>query len=561
MTVGFTMLSVFRPHPICLALGALLLAHSSAFAQQAPDAGRILQDLQVPQQTLPESLKLQIDTPPATSATSDQGPQVQLASVRFQGASRIDEARLQGVVAPALGQVHSIAGLRALADRVSAFYREQGYPFARAYLPAQRLSDGVLLIEIIEGRYGRIGTSGADAKLNEQALRFLAPLQSGEVIANEELERTVLILSDQPGVRIRPVVRPGANVGTGDLDVEVQATPPLTGRLTVDNHGNRYSGQHRVTAEASWNSPFMLGDRLSAAVLATDESLYFGQLGYSRPLGAGGWRGDIGYAVSDYTLGAEFAALQATGRAEVATIGASYPLFRSNRVNVLLSAQLQHKDMRDEYRSTATVNDKSGTVLPVSIQFDARDSWLGGGITYGNLAWTHGRLSLDRAAQQTLDAQTARTAGNFSKVNLDLTRLQALPRGFVLSARVSAQWAGKNLDSSEDFVLGGSTGVRAYPRGEGAGDEGIVGQLELRYGNGALVPYAFWDAGQSTTNRRPWQVTDNHRSLSGGGLGVRSTHGRWALDGSIAWRHSGGDAASDTQQRNPRVWLSVGYRF
>jgi hemolysin activation/secretion protein len=561
MTVGFTMFSKFRPHPICIALGTLLLAHGSAFAQQAPDAGRILQDLQVPQQTLPESLNLQFDTPPAAGAVSDQGPQVQLTSVRFQGASRIDDARLQAVVAPALGQGHSIASLRALADRVTAFYREQGYPFARAYLPAQRMSEGALLIDIIEGRYGRVGTSGNNADVNEQAQRFLAPLKSGEVIANDELERAVLILSDQPGVRIRPVVRPGASVGTGDLDVEVQTTPALVGRLTVDNHGNRYSGQNRVTAEASWNSPFMLGDRLSAALLATDESLYFGQLAYSRPLGAGGWRGDIGYAVSDYTLGAEFASLRATGRAEVASVGASYPLIRSNRANLLLSAQLQHKDMRDEYRTTSTVTDKTSTVLPVSVQFDVRDSWLGGGITYGHLLWTHGRLSLDSPTQRALDALTARTAGSFNKVNLDLTRLQSLPGGFVLSGRVSAQWAGKNLDSSEDFVLGGSTGVRAYPRGEGAGDEGIVGQLELRYGSGALVPYAFWDAGQSTTNRRPWQVSDNHRSLSGGGLGVRSTYGRWSLDGNIAWRHSGGDSISDTQQRDPRVWVSLGYRF
>jgi len=551
----------FRPAPISLALSALFFAHGAAFAQQAPDAGRVLQDLQLPQQPLPESLNLQVETPPAPSAGADQGPQVELKSVRFQGHSRIDAERLQAVVAPALGQRHTLAGLRALADRVSAFYRAQGYPFARAYLPAQRMADGVLLIEIIEGRYGRVAASGADARLAQQAQGFLAPLKSGEVIANDQLERSVLILSDQPGVRIRPVIRPGAAVGTGDLDVEVQAAPALQGRLTLDNHGNRYSGQHRVLAEAAWNSPFTFGDRLNAALLATDEDMFFGNLSYSRPLGTDGWRGDVGYAISDYSLGGEFTALGATGRAEVLSLGASYPLIRSNRINLLLGVQLQHKDMRDEYRATSTRNDKSSTVLPVALQFDARDAMLGGGVTYGSLGWTHGRLSLDGAAQQSIDALTARTAGSFNKVNLDVTRLQALPGGFTLSARVAAQWAGKNLDSSEDFVLGGSTGVRAYPRGEGAGDEGVIGQVELRYSLGEVVPYVFWDAGHSTTNRRSWMVGENHRSLSGGGLGLRATHGAWSLDGSIAWRHGGGPAQSDTQQRDPRVWLSVAYRF
>ena len=551
----------FRFHPIGLALSALVLTTGPALAQQAPDAGRVLQDLQLPQQSLPATLELQVQPPAASANGADAGEQVELRSVRFQGNTRVGSDALQAVVAPALGQRHSLAGLRALADRVSAFYREQGYPFARAFLPAQRMAQGELLIEVIEGRYGRVAATGADARLAQQAQAYLAPLQSGEVIANDALERSVLILSDQPGLRVRPVVRPGETVGTGDLEVEVQATPALQGRVTVDNHGNRYSGQNRVLAEAAWSSPFTLGDRLSAALLATDEALYFGQLNYSRPLGVNGWRGDIGYALSDYSLGAEFAPLRATGRAEVLSLGASYPLLRSNRANLVLGAQLQHKDMRDEYRATATRNDKSSTVLPLTLQFDARDAWLGAGVSYGSLAWTQGHLRLDGSTQQALDASTARSAGSFQKLNLDLTRLQALPGGFVLSARVSAQWAGKNLDSSEDFVLGGSTGVRAYPRGEGAGDEGVLGQIELRYGQGALVPYAFYDAGHSATNRRPWLATENHRSLSGAGLGLRATHGDWSLDGTVAWRHTGGAALSDTQQRDPRVWLSASYRF
>jgi len=559
--MSFTMSLDCRPTPISLALSALLLAAGPALAQQAPDAGRVLQDLQLPQQPLPSTLDLQVDAPAAPAGTPEAGEQVELRSVRFQGNSRVASAELQALVAPALGQRHTLAGLRALADRVSAFYREQGYPFARAYLPAQRMVQGELLIEVIEGRYGRVAASGADAKLAQQAQAFLAPIRPGEVIAGPGLERSMLILSDQPGVRVRPVVRPGAAVGTGDLDVEVQAAPALEGRVTLDNHGNRYSGQHRLLAEAAWNSPFTLGDRLSAALMATDEDLFFGQLNYSRPLGVQGWRGDVGYALSDYSLGAEFAPLQATGRAEVFSLGASYPLLRSNHANLVFGVQLQHKDMRDEYRATATRTDKSSTVLPLSLQFDARDAWLGGGISYGSLGWTHGRLSLDGAAQQAVDAATARSAGSFNKLQLDVTRLQALPGGFVFSARVAAQWAGKNLDSSEDFVLGGSSGVRAYPRGEGAGDEGVLGQIELRHGQGALVPYVFWDAGQSTTNRRPWMPADNHRSLSGGGLGLRATHGDWSLEGTVAWRHSGGPALSDTQQRTPRVWVSASHRF
>lgn len=551
-----------RLSPLTLALSALALSSaSSAFAQQAPDAGRILQDLQLPQQVLPESLNLQLDVPPADSAGRDEGPAVALKTVRIHGASRIETARLQALIAPAIGRSHTLAGLRGLADQITRFYREQGYPFARAYVPAQRMADGELTIEVIEGRYGQVNATSQDADLATEAGRFLGDLRSGDVIAMDALERSVLVLSDLPGIRVRPVVRPGQAVGTGDLAVEVERTKAVEGRVSVDNHGNRYSGQHRVLVEGAWNNPFGFGDRLNAAVMATDEDLFFGNLAYSRALGTSGLRGDVGYAVSDYSLGGEFSSLQASGTARVASLGVSYPLVRSNRANLLLTAQAQHKTMVDEYRATAMRNEKTSNALPVAVQFDLRDALLGGGITYGTLGWTHGRVSLKGDTQRLLDRLTAKTHGSFNKVNLDVTRLQALPGNWTLSARLSAQWSGKNLDSSEDFVLGGASGVRAYPRGEGAGDEGVLGQVELRYGQGAVVPYAFWDAGQSTFNRRPWAVGDNHRSLAGGGVGVRAQHGNWSVDGTLAWRHAGGPSQSDSQQRNPRVWVTGAYRF
>ena len=47
-------------------------------------------------------------------------------------------------------------------------------------------------------------------------------------------------------------------------------------------------------------------------------------------------------------------------------------------------------------------------------------------------------------------------------------------------ASFSGQMAGGNLDPSEKFYLGGSTGVRAYPSGEAGGSTGQLISLELR---------------------------------------------------------------------------------
>nr|PZN01036.1 MAG: hypothetical protein DIU74_10670 [Pseudomonadota bacterium] len=294
--------------------------------------------------------------------------------------------------------------------------------------------------------------------------------------------------------------------------------------------------------------------------MGTDEELYFGSGGYAVPLGTSGLRGDIGIAQSAYDLGEEFAALGATGTARVFSVGLSYPILRSNRANLVIAARYQYKDLVDEYERLDVRNEKSSHSVPVALQFDVRDQLFGGGITYGSLTWTVGELSLDTPGLRAQDVN-AKTEGGFGKWNLEVARIQALPGGFSLYGRVFAQWANGNLDSSERMILGGANGVRAYPQGEGSGDEGVLGQVELRYQAGAFKPYAFWDAGRVRINDNPWVPGTNHRSLAGGGVGVRFQQGPWLVDAAAAWRHHGGRAQSDSRQNHPQIWAKVQYRF
>ncbi len=90
------------------------------------------------------------------------------------------------------------------------------------------------------------------------------------------------------------------------------------------------------------------------------------------------------------------------------------------------------------------------------------------------------------------------------------------------------QWASENLDISEKMYLGGMYGVRAYPQGEAFADEGYLATLEARVLMPTLserVPgqvhlIGFVDSGTVTLNKDPWDDADNHRTLSGAGVGA-----------------------------------------
>ncbi|GCL62750.1 ShlB/FhaC/HecB family hemolysin secretion/activation protein [Pseudaquabacterium pictum] len=556
MTTG----SSRRLHALALAAAACLLhaaQSGNAHAQAVPDAGQILQ-LQRAQPQPPRADQPLRLPQPLTDTVAPGGPQVQLQAVQFSGHTVVSTEVLQGLVADAIGRPLDMAGLRALADRISSHYRGAGYLFARAILPAQPLDDGRLQITVVEGRYGSAEARADNNAWAQAGQAYLARLTTGSVIHGPALERAVLLLADLPGVLSTPVVQPGTAPGTGDLLVTLAQGPSWTGAVALDNHGNRYSGQHRLHASVDWNSPGLLGDRWSLRLMRSDERLWLGSLAYAAPLGGQGWRAMTFYAHTRYALGREFARLGATGTAQVASLGLGYPLLRSHQANLQVTAQLQRKRLRDDQAGTQAR--KASTTLPISWDLDWRDEIGGGGLVFGSLGWTGGRLRLP--ADQVVN-DTNQTRGRFQKVNLDLARLQSLPGRFSLLGRMSAQWASRNLDSSERTSLGGTAGVRAYPSGEATGDQAWLLQAELRYDAGTWAPYLFADAGEVQINTRPVRASDiNRRQLAGGGVGLRWQHGRWQADAAAAWSSRGGPAQADGGHgSSPRLWVNIGHRF
>ena len=545
-------------HPSRLPIFLLILAAWPACAQQLPDAGRLLQENSAPALQAPRPAP-GVSVQSAQGVPSPGGMQVTLRQISIEGNSALGEAALLAALGDVTGQRFDFAGLDKLAARLTACYQAAGYPFARALLPQQDLSGGHLRIRVIEGRYGKIVANGAP-ELAAPAQRFLSHLAPGAPFESGPLERVTLILDDQPGIGTKPTIRPGQSIGTGDLLVDVQREQPQSGELALDNHGNRHTGRTRARAGVEWNSPFTFGDQISVQALVTNEKMWFGALGYSLPLGSSGLRGRAGVTHSYYTLAGDFRALDATGTADIASAGLSYPIVRSQRRNLGLSGQVEHKRLNDRQGALDAEADKSSMVAGVALNFDARDEFIRTGITFGALRWSLGRLRLDDTLAAA-DGASARSAGRFGKLNLDLARIQALSEHVDLYGRLSRQWASKNLDSSEKFGLGGANGVRAWPSGEGFGDAGAIAQLELRYTADAFAPFVFHDAGKVTVNRSPWSADANQRSLSGSGVGLRYHRGSWYANLAAAWRGRGGAVQSDAHAGSPLVLADVQYRF
>lgn len=545
-----------RSTPVLAGLAASLISLSVS-AATAPDAGQVQQGLdQQPLQLSPrQSLPLNLPDAPADPA-ADAGPRLQVNGFTLEGNSALGSEELLGLLADLPGKELSVGQLQAAANRITRRYREQGYPLARAYLPAQEIDGGVVKIAVLEGRYGEIKVDNP-VGLGGSALAPLSALKAGDAVQGQPLERSLLLLQDTPGVEVKSTLRPGASTGTTDLLVGLQQAPLVTGSVDMDNYGNRFVGQYRLGGTLNLNNPLNFGDRLSLRAMGSDQDQHYGRVAYQLPLGPWATQFGVAYSDMDYELGKDFEDLRAHGNARIASVYAIQPLVRSRDFSLFTQLQFDDKRLKDDIDLFDEKSDKHARVITLTLNGNSRDDLLGGGVNSFALGWSQGSLTLDGAQAQRTDGATAGTRGRFHKLNPSLVRLQRLSDRFSLYTQLQGQWADGNLDSSEKLYLGGAYGVRAYPQGEASGDQGWLANVELRYAlTEAWQLSTFVDHGEVRLNKDTWTSEDNHRSLSGAGFGALwAAHG-WQVNAVAAWKLGNAEAESDVE-RTPRVWAQV----
>jgi hemolysin activation/secretion protein len=561
---------------------ALAISAFSAFAiaQQAPDAGSILQQ-QAPKEKLPISPStapvLPQVTPPKPALPPSTKVNVAVKDFRITGNTVFPTEVLREQVREFIGKTLDFNGLNDAASRIQRYYRERGYFLAVAYLPQQEIKDGIVEIAVLEGRLGQINLQvDPKTRLKESYARSIldAHLKTGDLITENALERPLLLLRDLPDMEVTSELGPSkTQLGAADLTVKLSENRrPVSGYVDADNYGNRFSGEYRLGINLNTGNLTGYGDLLSFRGFLTNDSLMeFGRISYVIPVGPYGTRIGASATAFDYELGKDFAAAQSNGDGQVYTLYALHPFLRTRNANLFVQAAAEHKDLVDRIDSVGIREDRKINSGKLGVVGDFRDRLLSGGLNSYSVTATGGKLELDptTAVGDAAPGTGLNTAGNFSKLNIEARRLQRVSDSFSLLLAYAAQLADKNLASAEKMSLGGPNGVRAYPVGEAPGDSGQLATAELRYivpslqvFGGDLSISTFADYGQVRTNQEvpPVDPTNgqNMRSIWGYGLGLSlGREGNFLLRMSVAWSGDKEVPQSDPRDRDPRVYAQA----
>lgn len=555
---------------------ALVFFPAISYAQ---DAGTLQRELELQLQRSAPKPQLQPEKPVPQKQSKPNEQKVVFKGFKFQGNTLLSNAQLEEVVKPWVNTEITFSDLKDVTTAIQNLYA-QNNRIAQATIPPQDIVEGILLININEGKLGSVivepAKPGQKLRFNsETAKLYLTNSDEDDPYINSKpIYRGMALLNGLPGVQATGEFEPGQNSGESDFRVKLSDGPLFSGQAALSNYGISSTGVGQALASLALNSPTGYGDQANLDAIQSSGST-LAQLAYSLPVGYDGWRvGVNGNYLTSKTL-AGWSENQVEGTANTVGLNATYALYRSEGSSANLRFSVENRNYQNK-QSGAVISQYQIKTTNVAISGSFSDT--SQSLINYSLNGTLGNLNIQNLTQAGADLSGPGTNGNYTKLSFFLSRTQALSflkdTTWLISA--TGQLANKNLNSAEQLYMGGPYAVRAYPVAQGASSQGLIlsTQLLYRFDMGLEVG-AFGDLGiaqQYATLYPDWQGATNANNiyqLGAVGPTIKYNYENWAFDAMAAFRvgqnplynSSGQQLNVDNYYRRVQAWIRGTYSF
>jgi len=464
----------------------------------------------------------------------EEAPSFVLKEVVLEGVTVYDKSVFEPYYAMLVGKSVTLADLYRLAEKITARYREDGYMLSFAVIPRQRIQNGVVKVQVLEGCISGLKLRGPEARKRRLLLELAKKAARECPTRAQTLERYLLLMNDLPGVSARAVFSPSRTVvGGSDMEVIIDEKR-REGGFRVDNRGTRYNGPIQFHLGLGLSSVFRDFDRtyLQAVTTADTRELQLLSLEHEEVLNSEGTRLRVLGVLSTQEPGYLLNRVDTESESTKLEFGVRHPFLRSRRLNVtgrivfsafnIETKQLEQVVSRENLRS-----------LRLGLTVDWLDRLRG--VNLVDIEMSQGLNIL--GARRTGAAHLSRPRGksNYSKVVLYASRQQQLFGRWGLDLRAMGQYSFTRVLASEEFSYGGIPFGRAHDPSEVTGDHGVAGSLELHYTYPVGLSwvdrwqvYAYGNAGYIWRRHPDFRGSYDTASDAGIGMRVFFDNLRWA---------------------------------
>ena len=324
---------------------------------------RALEDPKLPEARTTKPLSL-----PESSIAPQGADEIRftLESLSIRGGTLFDVGTILALDAPQTGQEISLSDIYDYADTITQHYRQAGYALSFALIPAQEITNGLVQLEIIEGRIDELvirETNLSDLARRHILTAFDQFAQKG-ITKTHDLENFLIAINGYPGITAKGVISPGAKQGSSALILNVmQRTQSAT--LGYQNYLSESLGRDVFLADIALLGQWTGRDEAKISVRQAPDKKAYHSVAF-----------DYSSYVDDTALEVYFRASESKTRPKKGAladldfnssaysqqIGAKLPLWQRRKSSLFVGGSVNVNDSASRNGTTPSTTDKTRSV-------------------------------------------------------------------------------------------------------------------------------------------------------------------------------------------------------
>lgn len=525
-------------------------------------------------------------TSPSWAENTAPKPVFYIKAFDVTGNTLLNRSAVEMAVYPYMGQAKSMDDIESARAELEKAYHAAGFATVLVNVPEQRVTSGIVKLEVVESRIGKVMVSGSRYYSIDDIRESVPSLQAGGHLNIQQARNELNALNKlSPHRSITPILKPGKRPGTVDVNLRVKDEFPAKTSIEINDRYTSNTSKTRLWLNAGyenlWQRHHALNLQYQTSPENTDEvSVLVGT--YVMPVNEGehklAWywvksesevpaTGDLSVLGDGTIFGVRYVVpmLAINNYSHSVTLGTDYKdfddaIFFSNG-DQATQTKLSYAQFSLNYKGTA-YQEKS--TLDFSVSANAGISGLGN--SEDEFSDKRIIVKADPNDMQIIDV-IDRASPSYFYVDASLSYEQFIResgwRGFT---QLGMQWTEDLLVSNEQFGVGGVDSVRGYVESQNIGDYGYFGQLELRSPNWLQSVESFQDSyafifadGGKVRMVQTNPEEDKKFTISSVGLGF-SASALEQLTLSLQWAHPL-ETQGDVEKGDERAHFSVAYSF
>jgi hemolysin activation/secretion protein len=458
---------------------------------------------------------------------------------RYQvnGNSLLKPADVARIVAPYTGKQKDFSDIQRALEALEIAYRDLGFGTTQVLLPEQNIASGVVTLNVMEPRLGRVTVDGAVRNDPANVRRSMPGLREGEVPNSKEIARNLLLANENPARQLTVLLRAPESDDKVDAAIKVAEEKAWKASFSFDNTGNNATGDYRISTGLQHANVFNRDHVATFQYITSPNHLSDVQVygfGYRIPLYSIGSSIELVGGYSNVNSGSLQNLFSVSGSGTIGGLRFNHYLPKLGDYEQKLVYGLDYKAFQNKVISNGSSLVPDITVHPLSVTYwgtlRGDGSEAGFYVNYTQNFFPGGNDGAD--ADFKLSRTDARADYRVYRYGANYTR--AFANEWQLRFAMTGQYTGDALVSGEQFGIGGAENLRGFLEREVANDRGYRANTELYTPNFAsklglknvqsrLLGFVDW----GNVARNSALPSESHQqTLASAGIGMRMTAGQ-----------------------------------